>query len=353
MFSLSPSSILFTAAVTTAAVSAAQVGYFNSESCVDPSGLEQCYADADTLLSDCVTSNCKGQSIDCINICHCINTENQIDCAGRHCWNQVYSCEYQQTAGEIATYCLNPDLEAIPFFPPPDNAPGSCSCNVAKVLISIYRTVAETETCGANGEEIASQLGSLDEIQHFSRACQCCSQSGMLSAFSEICPNTDPSLLGMNEIYNSLVASDEDWPMCAAYMEEYPCVSKLGYTPPGDDNSAVFYEPGKFPSNGTATTSNIAGSITSPVSGATYSWTYDNLVQTVTVVSAESRPTNAAGADDEGNGGSESDSANDEDKGGNSGSGTDTGDKKNMAPSAISGLLPAVCGLFVLLIAIL
>ncbi|KAG4216889.1 hypothetical protein PC116_g34630 [Phytophthora cactorum] len=89
MFSLSPSSLLYTAALTTAAVSAAQVGYFNSESCVDPSGLEQCYAEADAMLADCVNENCKGQNIDCINVCHCINTENKINCAGAHCWNQV------------------------------------------------------------------------------------------------------------------------------------------------------------------------------------------------------------------------------------------------------------------------
>ncbi|KAI0113350.1 hypothetical protein F4814DRAFT_449797 [Daldinia grandis] len=340
MFHPSPLSSLLTTALALGAVSAADVGYFDSASCVDPSGLEQCYSDADARLSDCVTSNCKGQNIDCINVCHCINVRNQIDCAGAHCWNQVYSCEYQTTAGDIATYCLNPHLEDIPFYPPPDDAPGSCSCNMGKLLVSLYKTVDETETCGANGEEIAGQLSSDEELQTFPRACTCCSQSGMLSAFSQICPNTDPSLLGMDEIYQSLVASDEDWPMCATYMDAYPCDGTLGYTPPGGNDSAVFYEPGKFPPNGTATPSNVAGSITSPVSGATYTWTYDGLARTVTVESAESRPTDAA-------------STSDEDKGDGESGGTETENKKNVAPSQMSGLLPSICGLFLLLVTIL
>ncbi|RYP24496.1 hypothetical protein DL765_000516 [Monosporascus sp. GIB2] len=111
------------------------------------------------------------------------------------------------------------------------------------------------------------------------------------STFWEVCPNTNPSLLGADEIYQSLVAQDENWPRCAEYMGAFPCGSTLGFTPPGGDGSGAFYEPGRFPPNGTATTSNIAGSITSPVSGATYTWTYNGVPRTVTVVSADARPT--------------------------------------------------------------
>ena len=77
---------------------------------------------------------------------------------------------------------MSPELDQIPFYPPPDNAPGSCSCNMGKLLTSMYRTSAETETCGANGEAILNQITSNDEIQVFSRACICCSQSATLSA---------------------------------------------------------------------------------------------------------------------------------------------------------------------------
>ncbi|RYP88464.1 hypothetical protein DL770_004628 [Monosporascus sp. CRB-9-2] len=245
---------------------AAKVGYFESKDCVDRSGMEQCYEEADEAWTDCINENCKDQNIDCHNVCSCIQTMDMIDCAGRHCWNQVYSCEYQLTAGDIGTFCLNPKFDAIPFYPPPDNAPGSCSCNMGKIITSLYRSLDELDTCGAHGEEIVGQ-------------------------FWEVCPNTDPSLLGADEIYQSLVVQDENWPQCAEYMEAFPCGSTLGFTPPGGDDSGPFYEPGNFPPNGTATTSNIAGSITSPVSGAKYTWTYNSIPRTVTVVSADSMPT--------------------------------------------------------------
>ncbi|KAI8965135.1 hypothetical protein F5Y11DRAFT_313941 [Daldinia sp. FL1419] len=342
MFRLSPSSFLFATALTAATVSAEAIGYFDSESCVDPIGLGQCYAEADEWLSDCVTNRCKGQNIDCINVCHCVTTQNQIDCAGAHCWNQVYSCEYQQTVGDLGNYCLNPELEKIPFYPPPDNAPGSCSCSLGKLLVSLSTTSAELETCGANGTEIAGQLGSSEDSENFPLACICCAQSGMLSAFSQICPDTDPSLLGIDDAYQALVAGDENWPMCAEYMKAFPCASMLGYTPPGGDDSAVFYEPGNFPPNGTATLSNIAGSITSPVSGAVYTWTHDGREDIVTVASADAHPTNAAGTNDEDKGGD-----------GDGNAGNNNENKKNMAPSDRPRVLPTICGLVLLLITIL
>ncbi|KAI1252378.1 hypothetical protein MGN70_006953 [Eutypa lata] len=118
------------------------------------------------------------------------------------------SCEYQETAGDIATYCLNPDLEGIPFYPPPDDAPGACSCNLGKLLTSIYQTSAETESCGANGEEIVSGLTSNDEIQTFSEACICCSQSATQSAADATPPPTSAG--EANEDGNDDESSEDD-----------------------------------------------------------------------------------------------------------------------------------------------
>ncbi|KAI1090483.1 hypothetical protein F5B19DRAFT_463213 [Rostrohypoxylon terebratum] len=305
-------------------VLAATVGYFNSESCADPSGLAECYESASIEWSNCVNNTCAGQNIDCDNVCSCVQTQSQLDCAGKHCWNQVYSCEYQETAGDIATYCLNPRLHEIPFYPPPDNAPGSCSCNLGRLLTSVYQTSNETETCGANGAEVVQGL-TTGEIQTFTRACTCCSESAMLSAYWAVCPNTDPALLGINEIYESLIANDEDWPTCATDMEAFPCYSKLGFTPPGGNSSGTFYEPNHFPSNGTETVSNIAGSITSPVSGTMYTWTYNGVERTVTVASVDATPTSTTGTDG-------------------------SGDKKSGAPSRASVFLPISCGLLFLII---
>lgn len=107
-------------------------------------------------------------------------------------------------------------------------------------------------------------------------------------------------------------------------MKALPCYSKLGFTPPGGNSSGTFFEPNYFPTNGTATTSNIAGTITSPVNGTLYTWTYNGVERTVTIASADATPTSTTGT-----GGS--------------------GDKKNDAPSIVSRLLPISYGLLFLI----
>ena len=159
-----------------------QVGYFDSDVCADPKGMESCYDDADAAWADCVDTNCQDQNIDCNNVCSCIRTENYVNCAVTHCWNEAYSCEYQQTAGDIFTWCIKPDYSGLPFFPPPDDAPAACSCNWAKLLISIHTTVAETDSCGRKGEDVLDTLATNDDIQAFTASCICCSQTGQLSA---------------------------------------------------------------------------------------------------------------------------------------------------------------------------
>lgn len=70
------------------------VGYFDSGSCVDPSGLAECYETAAIEWSKCVNNTCAGQNIDCDNVCSCVQTQNQLNCAGQHCWNQVNISTY-------------------------------------------------------------------------------------------------------------------------------------------------------------------------------------------------------------------------------------------------------------------
>lgn len=67
------------------------VGYFDADECIDPSGLEECYDAASSRYTDCVNVNCEGQNIDCINVCACVQTQGQIDCAASHCWDRVSS----------------------------------------------------------------------------------------------------------------------------------------------------------------------------------------------------------------------------------------------------------------------
>lgn len=74
------------------AVSAKDVGYYDSKQCIDPSGFEKCYESAEQSWTDCVNSNCDGSNdVNCNNACRCVQALNQIDCAGQSCWNQVGS----------------------------------------------------------------------------------------------------------------------------------------------------------------------------------------------------------------------------------------------------------------------
>lgn len=89
-------------------------------------------------------------------------------------------------------------------------------------------------------------------------------------------------------------------------MAQVSCAKDgLDYTQPGGNSSAKFYEPDGFPDAGTRTTSNMPGTITAPISGETFTWTSNNIVNVVTVASADARPTGKSGQgeneDDSGN----------------------------------------------------
>jgi hypothetical protein len=49
------------------------------------------------------------------------------------------------------------------------------------------------------------------------------------------------------------------------------------------------YAPGKFPDNGTATLYNIDGTISSPISGATFTWQNKDVPRTIVATSADGR----------------------------------------------------------------
>lgn len=68
--------------------------------------------------------------------------------------------------------CETPDLDSIPFWPAPDNAPGGCSCAVGKVdKIANEATQILEKQCGIKASE------STDKIEE----CMCCGISAMLS----------------------------------------------------------------------------------------------------------------------------------------------------------------------------
>jgi hypothetical protein len=87
---------------------------------------------------------------------------------------------------------------------------------------------------------------------------------------------------------------DKNWEKCSAFIEKYPCDDMLGMSPPAGGKSDDFYVHGEFPANGSQTLYNT-GTISSPVSGATYTYSYfDGAPRVVTVASADARPTGSS-----------------------------------------------------------
>lgn len=134
-----------------------------------------------------------------------------------------------------------------------------------------------------------------------------------------------------------MVNNNEYWDQCAKYIEDTPC-EDLGFSPPGA-KGAKFYAPGTFPSNGTQTLSNVAGAVTSPVSGSVYTYTMKGLETVISVASANAKPTGTSGDSKSGGGDSKSGESN---SGGGDGQSTQDDKKEDAAAMAVPKLVFAV-----------
>lgn len=101
------------------------------QGCVDPNGYLQCYSDNADKLTSCMDNaqkTCTGDTLtECQLACGDTQMAANIGCWLTSCWNQVYSCAYQET---VLQYLTGADLEQgptpVPYYPAPDNAPGGC-----------------------------------------------------------------------------------------------------------------------------------------------------------------------------------------------------------------------------------
>lgn len=141
----------------------------------------------------------------------------------------------------------------------------------------------------------------------------------------DICPSTDPSLLGADLWFELVSSMAEEWAECGPYMDAHGC-DDLGMAYPAD-NTTNFYKPSELPPNGTETLFNT-GIVTSPVSGATYSYTYGNVQHVVTVSSADARPT---GGSSSGSGGDDGDGGSGGEGSGSSGGSSDSDEEDGAA----------------------
>lgn len=166
----------------------------NSSGCVDPSGLEKCQSGITKKTSDCIDQARRDNSQQEILACGCQDYVDNFNCYAASCWNRVWECEYQEYMVSYFMNCPTAKLP-VPYFPAPKNAPDSCSCNVGQVFLNVQDAIQQTGTCSNNAD--SSDAGSnLQQIE----GCGCCELSGVLSSIVEICPKTDPNLVGLEQI---------------------------------------------------------------------------------------------------------------------------------------------------------
>lgn len=91
---------------------------------------------------------------------------------------QIYGCEYQTLVASYVGLCEIMTLP-VPYYPAPDNAPGSCSCNTGKVLETFLEARSSEVSC-----ETSSESTSLADIPAREEACVCCGTSIIISAYA-------------------------------------------------------------------------------------------------------------------------------------------------------------------------
>lgn len=97
----------------------------------------------------------------------------------------------------------------------------------------------------------------------------------------EICPNTDPTLVGLSRISDLETELNTPFSSCGQYLETYDCISSLSYSL---DGVSTYLKPSDPLQTGTETLSNGPGTVTTPASGQVFSYTNggDGVVYTIT-----------------------------------------------------------------------
>ena len=158
-------------------------------------------------------------------------------------------------------------------------------------------------------------------------------QSPFYLSLYEICPDTNPDLIGMSQIATIETQLDIPFSQCEP-MTKVNCESDLSFSLTG---VTAYYPPNGLPASGTATLSNVPGSVTAPPSGSVFSYTNgaDAVVYTISAAAAPSDGSSSAtvteSSDSNGGGGSSSGSS------GSSGSeATGSAGSKDSAASVVS-----------------
>ncbi|KAH0334968.1 hypothetical protein KCU81_g9237, partial [Aureobasidium melanogenum] len=267
----------------------------DQSSCVNPAGYEKCNADADTRFNTCVNeycggsicvSSCKGDSNcvynncpnvgkDCLDVCECIRNTERVACAAQDCWNQVYTCEYDELVAAMVDMCDvsgGVDTNVIPYYPAPDSAPGSCSCNQGKLLLTLNSITAQTNALYDNKTNVDEAIPNYaDQATYW--------------AYREICPNTQPAVLGADLMSFPDVAQQSELE-CSNLMPNTDCAGDFGFGAAVGNAMSTYYALDKLPPNGSETLYNRDGALASPTQ-ATIVWTPASAQPPITIVAAQ------------------------------------------------------------------
>ncbi|KAL2807754.1 hypothetical protein BJX63DRAFT_436745 [Aspergillus granulosus] len=242
----------------------------SSDGCVDNSGMKTCLNSAASQLEQC-----GHDAQDDIQLNGCILTYDitLLGCYIERCWNKVYSCEYQLVVVDILSQQYPPPEDPIPFWPPPENAPGGCVCNFGVIYDKLLSSLDHLQsTCN----EYMSSVSSL-------QTCQCCAWSSALSAFYGTCPGYDLTNYGLAAIASTATTTETMTGSCSDLTSSV-CEAKFGIASFDDE---TYPDPGHLPDSGskTLTTTEGPGQLTTPPGGATITGTFLSIPYTLTAAS--------------------------------------------------------------------
>lgn len=88
------------------------------------------------------------------------------------------------------------------------------------------------------------------------------------TSFYDICPDTDPSLIGLTTVMNYIsgLTNKQGFSYCDSTLSSFNCESDLGFSALGDNGE--YYANSDLPASGTETLYNANGVLTSPPFGS-------------------------------------------------------------------------------------
>ncbi|RFU30309.1 hypothetical protein B7463_g6022, partial [Scytalidium lignicola] len=233
-----------------------------SDGCADSKGFDSCMAPVTASTTSCLNRADADGSQTEILACGCVNYIGTYNCYASHCWNKVFECDYQTYIIEYLEGCPTAKTP-VPYFPIPDGAPDACSCNVGLVYTAIQGSIFTGTQCTTT---VSQDLSDPEQNVQKDQGCNCCEISAALSSLYGTCPNTDPSLIGLSSIQEIETTLDTPFSSCGDYLSEFPCPS-LGFP-----NGSYLTPSDQVPSGGDKL-SNGGGVVTSPLSGAVFTYT--------------------------------------------------------------------------------